>query len=127
LHDRATETAFPVVVKIIALLSALGLVTMELLRMSGGWSGSLITLVWAVSALLMTLVGLQRRLTYLRQLGLAIFALTIAKVFLVDLADLRGLQRIAAFFGVGVLLLILSYAYQRVAPMFLKEEESKDA
>lgn len=42
-----------------------------------------------------------------------------AKVFLVDLAELEGLPRIAAFLGVGVLLLVRSAAYQKIAPAVL--------
>jgi uncharacterized membrane protein len=44
------------------------------------------------------------------------------KVFIVDMAGLDGLQRIAAFFGLGVLMLVLSYAYQRITPIFLRKE-----
>ena len=50
--------------------------------------------------------------------------MTVVKVFLVDLHEFSGLQRVAAFMGVGVLLLLLSYIYQRVAPGLQKQDEA---
>ena len=52
-----------------------------------------------------------------------LFVMAIVKVFVFDLAELRGMPRIAAFMGLGILLLVLSYAYQRVAPRFLDAKE----
>jgi uncharacterized membrane protein len=63
--------------------------------------------------------GLYRRRRYLRLAGLALFGLATAKVLLVDLADLRGLQRVAACMGAGLLLLGLSFAYQKLAPVLM--------
>lgn len=58
-------------------------------------------------------IGFLRRSAYLRWQALILFAVTIAKVFLVDMSELgRGL-RILSFLGLGVLLLAVSYVYQR--------------
>ena len=54
-----------------------------------------------------------------RYLALCLFGLTVVKVFISDFAGLEGLQRVAAFIGVGILLLVVSYAYQRVAERVL--------
>ncbi|HEY8240460.1 MAG TPA: DUF2339 domain-containing protein [Kiritimatiellia bacterium] len=113
-----------VTTNILSIGAVLLVVTMELLRIHGDWAQSLVTIWWAVAALGLVMAGLARRLGYLRYCGLAVFAVTVAKVFIIDLAGLGGLQRIAAFFGVGVLMLVLSYAYQRIAPIFLKQENS---
>jgi uncharacterized membrane protein len=50
-----------------------------------------------------------------------LFAIMTAKVLFVDLASLSGLYRIAAFFGAGVLLLALSFVYQRIALRLTRE------
>jgi len=46
-------------------------------------------------------------------LALGLLLLTIAKVFLIDLASLERIYRIASFLALGVILLSVSYLYQR--------------
>ena len=108
---------------ITSLLAGITMVSLEISRSKSPWNDSLITLLWASSALALTVTGLVRQRAYLRYLALLIFGVTVIKVFVVDLGGLAGLQRVAAFMGVGVLLLILSFAYQRVAPVLLKRKE----
>lgn len=101
-----------------SLIGMLAVVTLEMGRARWPWTPSFITLGWALAALAMGVVGLTRRAAWLRYLALAVFGAAVGKVFLVDLADLRGMPRVAAFIGVGLLLLLLSLAYQKVAPRF---------
>lgn len=115
--DAAPYIGLRVAARCTAILGVVAVVTAELGRGSGAWSSSLITLWWAVAAIALAVVGLWRRRVYLRYLALAVFTAAAGKVFVVDLSVLHGLQRIAAFFGVGLLLLILSYAYLRLAPL----------
>jgi uncharacterized membrane protein len=63
-------------------------------------------------AMLMT-IGFRRRQPYLRWLALALIGITIAKVFLYDIRELERAYRILSFIGLGVLLLAISFAYQR--------------
>jgi uncharacterized membrane protein len=111
----------------LALATVIALVTVETGRLRSPWRGSLITMFWAVAAMAMTVSGLVRRRTWLRYMGLVLFGLTVVKVFVVDLADLRGLQRIAAFLAVGLLLLALSFIYQRVAPILMGARDASRA
>ena len=62
--------------------------------------------------MLMT-IGFRRRQPYLRWLALALIGITIAKVFLYDIRELERAYRILSFIGLGVLLLAISFAYQR--------------
>ena len=103
----------------LSLSSGIVLVTLEIHRSHNPWGQSLITLWWAVCALTLAVTGIVRHRAYLRYMALLVFGLTVMKVFFVDMADLTGLHRVAAFVGLGVLLLILSYAYQRVAPWLM--------
>ena len=57
--------------------------------------------------------GLIRRKKALRLGGLGILALAVGKVFLVDLAHLDSIWRVASFLAVGLLLLAGAFAYQR--------------
>jgi uncharacterized membrane protein len=58
-------------------------------------------------------IGFAKRSAFLRWQALILFAVTIAKVFLVDMSQLSHALRILSFIGLGVLLLCVSYVYQR--------------
>jgi uncharacterized membrane protein len=58
-------------------------------------------------------VGFWRRSSFLRWQALVLIAMTIAKVFLVDISELSQGYRIFSFLGLGALLLAVSFAYQR--------------
>jgi len=122
-HTGGIRWELPIVVNVSSLLAGVLLVTLEISRMEGAWVDSAITLWWAVCAFGLAALGFARRRRYLRYFALGLFGLSALKVFLVDLSALDGLQRVAAFIGLGILLLVLSFAYQRVAPVFLREEK----
>jgi uncharacterized membrane protein len=54
-----------------------------------------------------------RRSVGLRWLSLGFLILTIGKVFLYDLGELKDLYRVASLVGLAVSLLLVSLAYQR--------------
>lgn len=108
---------------LVSIGSGIALVSVELNRLH---TDSSITIFWSAAALTLVIVGLWRRVPYLRYAGLALFALAVGKVFLVDLADLKGLERVAAFLVAGVLLLVLSFAYQKVAPVLARQRLEKE-
>ena len=58
--------------------------------------------------------GLRWPKSDLRQAGFALLALTLGKAFLVDMADLTGLWRAASFLGLGLCLIGVGYAYQKL-------------
>jgi len=69
--------------------------------------------IWTVLASAFIGVGLARDFAPLRFLAMALFGLTVLKVFLVDLSSLGGIYRILGFIGVGLVLLAVSFLYQR--------------
>jgi len=115
--------AFPRVMNIAALVAALGLVSMELARFDTDWADTGITILWALSALTLILVGMKRRTAAHRYFGLILFGITSLKVLVVDSSELDGLQRIGAFIGTGLMLLILAFAYQKASAFFQSLEE----
>ena len=58
--------------------------------------------------------GLRWPKSDLRQAGFVLLALTLAKAFLIDMDDLTGLWRAASFLGLGLCLIGVGYAYQRL-------------
>jgi hypothetical protein len=70
--------------------------------------------VWGLTGLAVLVVGLSRRSNQLRYAGLALFGLTLAKIFLFDLAELSSVARAASFVAVGGLLLAGGLLVQRL-------------
>jgi uncharacterized membrane protein len=70
--------------------------------------------VWVVLASAALVVGFRWRLRLVRYLALGLFALTAAKLLIVDMNGVQQLYRILAFMLVGVVLIAASYAYHRL-------------
>ncbi|MDP4218667.1 MAG: DUF2339 domain-containing protein, partial [Bacteroidota bacterium] len=62
----------------------------------------------------------------LRVLSLVIFSITLLKLFLFDIRDIPVAGKIAAFFCLGVLLLVVSFMYQRLKKIIIEDEERKN-
>jgi uncharacterized membrane protein len=69
---------------------------------------------WAFLGLGGLVAGLVRDLKPLRLGGLALLGLAVGKVFIVDLARLGSIWRVASFLLIGLLLLTGAFAYQRM-------------
>ena len=71
---------------------------------------------WAVYATVVLMIGFLARRGLLRWTALALFGITVVKVFLWDMAGLDEIYRIVAFFVLAVLLAAAAWVYQRVQP-----------
>lgn len=70
--------------------------------------------VWLIFGVVLLFAGLLLRSQPARLASAAVVALTIAKVFLVDMADLTGIFRALSFIGLGVVLVGIGLLYQRL-------------
>jgi len=71
---------------------------------------------------LLTGFGIARRIRGARILGMLLLGITILKVFFVDLSSLQTLYRMVSFIVLGLLLLAVSYSYNRFRNMIFGEE-----
>lgn len=71
---------------------------------------------WAVYATIVLAAGFATRQAWLRWTGLGLYAITTAKVFLVDMAGVDELYRVMAFFVLSVMLGAAAWAYHRFHP-----------
>jgi len=69
--------------------------------------------VWLFSSIVLMGLGIWRRSRSLRIASIVLFGFTILKIFIYDLSFLDTLYRIFSFIGLGVILLGVSYTYQR--------------
>lgn len=87
------------------------------LSVPGVSDGELYSYTVALILVSVVLLGLAlvRRSETLRRVAMAGVALTVAKVFLVDMAGLAGLVRVASFLGLGLSLAGLAWLNRRIA------------
>jgi len=71
------------------------------------------SIAWLVFGVALMVAGFARGAAALRHAGMGLVCLVVAKVFLIDMAGLQGLLRVASFLGLGVSLMGLGYAYRR--------------
>jgi uncharacterized membrane protein len=84
--------------------------TWRSLRIAEGFSYSAL---WMAYGALLMMVGFWRRSAFIRWQALFLIAITIVKVFIYDVSQLDRGYRIVSFIVLGVLLLAISFVYQR--------------
>ena len=71
------------------------------------------SIAWVVYAIVLLAIGMAMKSRGLRWVSLVFFIVTIGKVFLYDLGQLRDLYRVMSLLGLAVSLIVVSLAYQR--------------
>jgi uncharacterized membrane protein len=84
---------------------------------------TVLPILWGVCSFAYMWLGMKYKFRTLRIISLSLFTLTLAKLFLFDIRHIPVAGKIAAFFCLGVLLLIISFMYQRVKKIIVEEQE----
>jgi uncharacterized membrane protein len=87
-------------------------------------AGLVVSLFWTLYASILVGLGVPLKSAFLRWQGLGLFGLTTLKVFFLDLSDLSGFSRILSAIALGIVLLIVSFVYQRKLAAGHQEERA---
>lgn len=82
-----------------------------------------ISVLWTLFSLLLMVFGFSFNLSELRKAAIALFAATMLKVFLLDMAHVSTPYRVVSFLVLGVILIGASYLYHRFKERILPPEE----
>jgi len=84
-----------------------------------------LSILWGLCSFAMMWLGMKKDFKPLRIISLTLFTISIAKLFLYDIVNIPPGGKIAAFILLGVLLLAVSFMYQRLKKIILdnKREE----
>jgi uncharacterized membrane protein len=82
---------------------------------------------WGLVGVGLLYVGLTRRALPFRLAGFALFGVSLAKLFLYDLAFLSSVARALSFLAVGALLLLGGFFYQRLSGGLEERDRSAPA
>lgn len=91
-------------------IAATSLENIKQLMLSAAWLG------FSISLMVYGILGRER---HLRMVAIVLFGIAILKIFIYDLSFLETLYRIFSFIGLGVILLAVSYLYQRYRDVIL--------
>ncbi|MEO7989634.1 MAG: DUF2339 domain-containing protein [Chryseolinea sp.] len=79
-------------------------------------------ILWGITSFILIAIGLKTKKKHLRIIALTLFLITILKLFTLDIRGISEGGKIAAFISLGVLLLIVSFMYQRLKKILLADE-----
>jgi hypothetical protein len=78
-------------------------------------------ILWGLCSLLLMILGMKFKLKTLRIISLTIFGVALLKMFVFDIQEMSEGGKIAAFISLGVLLLIISFMYQKLKKLLTDE------
>jgi|CXWL01.1.fsa_nt_gi uncharacterized membrane protein len=72
-----------------------------------------LSILWGIYSLALIAIGIAKSRKYLRIAGMALMAVTLVKLFFVDISDLGTIPKTILFVSLGLLLLIVSFLYNK--------------
>jgi uncharacterized membrane protein len=84
-----------------------------------------LSIVWGILSFLFIWIGLKYKLKSLRIFALLLFGTTLIKLFSYDIVNIPPGGKIVAFILLGVLLLIVSFMYQRLKKMLIDDPKEE--
>jgi uncharacterized membrane protein len=83
-----------------------------------------LSILWGFYALALIILGIIKRKKSLRIGAIALFAVTLVKLFFYDIADLDTISKTVVFVSLGILLLIISFLYNKYKDLIFDRSES---
>jgi uncharacterized membrane protein len=85
-----------------------------------------LTILWSICSFIMMWLGMQHKFRPLRIISLTLFTVTLIKLFTYDIRRIPPGGKIAAFILLGVLLLTVSFMYQRLKKIIIDDAETNN-
>ena len=78
-------------------------------------------ILWGVFAFIFLIIGIKKQWKNLRIIALSLLGITIVKLFVYDIKNVSETGKIVAFILLGVLILIISFVYQKIKKIVTDE------
>ncbi len=78
-------------------------------------------ILWGICSFTLMLIGMKLKIKTLRIVGLTLFGVALLKLFVFDIQEMSEGGKIAAFISLGILLLIISFMYQKLKKIVTEE------
>jgi uncharacterized membrane protein len=83
-------------------------------------------IAWGVFSFILMIIGMKGKKKHLRIASLALFLITLIKLGVYDIKDVSEGGKIAAFISLGLILLIISFMYQKLKVLLLEDEMNQN-
>ncbi|KQR93612.1 hypothetical protein ASG01_10630 [Chryseobacterium sp. Leaf180] len=83
-------------------------------------------ILWGVLSFVFLIIGIKKQIQQLRIIALSLLGITILKLFLYDIKNVSETGKIIAFILLGVLILIISFVYQKIKKLVVDETKKTD-
>lgn len=84
-----------------------------------------LSILWGIYALFLIALGIYQNKKHLRIGAIALFGITLAKLFLYDIAKLDTISKTIVFVSLGILMLIVSFLYNKYKTLIFDEGSAK--
>jgi hypothetical protein len=84
-------------------------------------------ILWGVLSFAFLIVGIKKQWKQLRIISLTLLGMTIAKLFVYDIKNVSETGKIVAFILLGILILIISFVYQKIKKLVVDETPKNDS
>lgn len=84
-----------------------------------------LSILWGIYALFLIVIGIYRHKKHLRIGAITLFGITLAKLFFYDIAELGTISKTVVFVSMGILLLIVSFLYNKYKSLIFGEENGR--
>jgi uncharacterized membrane protein len=78
------------------------------------------TILWGLYSFVLMIRGMQKKSRILRILALVLFSITLIKLFAIDIQNISEAGKIVAFISLGLLLLVISFMYQKLKTLIVE-------
>ena len=82
-----------------------------------------LSILWGVYALLLIVLGIRKKKKHIRVGAIVLFGITLLKLFFYDISHLNTIAKTVVFVSLGVLLLIISFLYNKYKHLISDEPE----
>lgn len=82
--------------------------------------------LWGVIAFVYMIIGMQKKDRITRIIALSILLITLLKLFILDIQGINEVGKIIAFILLGVLLLVMSFMYQKIKKIVFDDDSKSN-
>ncbi|MGO4772348.1 DUF2339 domain-containing protein [Flavobacterium sp. W22_SRS_FK3] len=82
--------------------------------------------LWGILAFVFLIIGIRKQIKTIRIIALSLLGLTILKLFLYDISNISETGKIISFILLGILILIISFVYQKIKVLVIDETKSNE-
>ena len=87
------------------------------------WDGFTVTLLWLLTAVVVFMIGFRLRSVGIRMAAILLIGVTLAKLLVLDSIVFTTVQKVIAYLVLGILLLVVSFFYQKFRQQLFSDKE----